>query len=207
MDPVSVSPTPLLHTPMPMLYPEPTQSPLYAYHAIPLPLSPAPMPLNGQLVIPPYTPHNGQLWFPPLPPAYIGGGGDPIYYQPPPLRPASAYNNLTGTDDPVWPARFRNSRSRAQFLLATATATAATRTDDRPRSTSSAYITPPPSNLPRPLRLPTTSTAPTQQLEVVELISPKPIPSPKLTTLSVEDPFAQSFGTRTRTRSLSVVKT
>ena len=72
MDPVlspspAPAPAPLLHSPMPMLYPEPTQSPLYA---LPLPLSPAP----GQLVIPPYTPHNGQLWFaPPQPPAYING--------------------------------------------------------------------------------------------------------------------------------------
>ena len=96
MDPIPpvLSPAPLLHTPMPMLHPEPTQSLLYVYPspALPLPLSPVPMPLNGQLVIPPYTPHNGQLWFPPpQPPTYING--DPLYYQPPPLRPASANPN------------------------------------------------------------------------------------------------------------------
>lgn len=202
MDPVSVSPTPLLHTPMPMLYPEPTQSPLYAYHAIPLPLSPAPMPLNGQLVIPPYTPHNGQLWFPPLPPAYIGGGGDPIYYQPPPLRPASANIMaptipsglpVSGTPDHVLSSFSQLQLQQQQPEQTIGHGALAARISHHLRLTSRARsVSPPP--------------APTQQLEVVELISPKPIPSPKLTTLSVEDPFAQSFGTRTRTRSLSVVK-
>ena len=68
MDPIPLvlSAALLLHSPMPILYPEPTQSPIYTYHspALPLPSSPAP----GQLVIPSYTPHNGQLWFPPPPP-------------------------------------------------------------------------------------------------------------------------------------------
>ena len=91
----SASPTPLLHTPMPMLYPEPTQSPLYAYPmttpAVPLPLAPAP--LKGQVVIPLYTPHNGQLWFHPL------------------LRHTSAFLYITGRRHsgrrvPCWP-RFR----------------------------------------------------------------------------------------------------
>ena len=85
VDPVlspAPAPAPHLHSPMLMLYPEPTQSPLYS---LPLPLSPAP----GQLVIPP---HYGQLWLsPPQPPAYING--DPLYYQSPPLRSASANPN------------------------------------------------------------------------------------------------------------------
>ena len=67
MDPIPLvlSAALLLHSPMPILYPEPTQSPIYTYHspALLLPSSPAP----GQLVIPSYTPHNGQLWFPPPP--------------------------------------------------------------------------------------------------------------------------------------------
>ena len=132
MDPIPLvlSAALLLHSPMPILYPEPTQSPIYTYHspALPLPSSPAP----GQLVIPSYTPHNGQLWFPPPQlPTYING--DPLYYQPP-LRPANPnpnpnlnnFNNLepttmissglpvSGTPDHVLSSfsRISNSNSR-----------------------------------------------------------------------------------------------
>ena len=149
MEPVlSPAPAPLLHSPMPMLHPEPTQSPLYS---LPLPLSPAP----GQLVIPPYPSHNGQLWFaPPQPPAYINS--DPLYYQPPPLRPASANPNPNlNNSPPMIPARIRNSRSRAELLLP-ATAPTATADDHRSWSTSSMYITPFARNLTRTLRLSTT---------------------------------------------------
>jgi hypothetical protein len=46
-----------------MLYPEPTQCPLYTY-PMTLPMVPLPLslvPLNGLLVIPPNTPYRGQL--------------------------------------------------------------------------------------------------------------------------------------------------
>ena len=200
MDPIPpvLSPAPLLHTPMPMLYPEPTQSPLYAYPspAVPLPLPPVP----GQLVIPPYTPlaHNGQLWFPPpQPPTYING--DSLYYEPPPLRPASAnpnpdlnLNNLTPTT--MIPSGLLVSRTPDHVLSSFSQqqqtighGALAARISHHLRVISLARsVSPPPVG--------------------VELLSPKLLPSPKLTA---EDPFAHTtitnFGTHTR-RSLSVVK-
>ncbi|KAF8266496.1 hypothetical protein EI94DRAFT_183681 [Lactarius quietus] len=92
MDPFSnpntpVSPAPLLHTPVPMLYLVPAQSSLYAHLITPsLPLAPAP--LNGRLVTPPYAPYNSG----PTLPAYVG---DPLYHRLPPLRPATP---ITGPD-------------------------------------------------------------------------------------------------------------
>jgi hypothetical protein len=68
-----------------MLYPEPTQSPLYTY-PMTLPVLPLPLslvPLNRQLAILPNIPYSGQLLFPP--PAYV----DDIYYQVLPLGHAS----------------------------------------------------------------------------------------------------------------------
>ncbi|KAF8266493.1 hypothetical protein EI94DRAFT_184194 [Lactarius quietus] len=220
MDPYSnpnslTSPTPLLHTPMPMLYPEPMQSPLYAYPMTP-PLPLALAPANGQLIIPPYAPHNGQLWFPPPPPAYVG---DPLYYQPQPLRPASANPSsvpapipsglpLSGTPDHVLSSFSHLEHQQQQHHPPQPEQTIghgalAARISHHLRVTSRARsVSPPPApshHLPPP---------PPTQVEV-ELLSPKPMPSPKLiseTTLSA-DPFAQSFGrTGTRTRSLSVVK-
>jgi hypothetical protein len=219
MDPSSnptASPTPLLHTPMPMLYPEPTQPPLYAYPmtppVVPLPLAPAP--LNGQLVIPPYTPHNGQLWFPPPPSAYIA---DPLYYHPPPLRPASANPStvlapipsglpVSGTPDHVLSSFSHRQQQQQQYPPQQPEQTIghgalAARISHHLRVTSRARSVSPP---PAPSQL---HPPPPTQVEV-ELLSPKPMPSPKLVseTLSV-DPFAQSFGKAgTRTRSLSVVK-
>ena len=188
MDPIPpvLSPAPLLHTPMPMLHPESTQSPLYVYPspAMPLPLSPAPMPLNGQLVIPPYTPHNGQLWFPPpQPPTYING--DPLYYQPLPLRPASAnpnpnlnLNNLaptttmipsglpvSGTPDHVL-SSFSQQQQQQQQQQTIGHGALAAHISHHLRVTSRA----------RSISLPPFE---------VELLSPKPLPSPKLTA---EDP-------------------
>ena len=205
MDPIPpvLSPAPLLHTPMPMLHPESTQSPLYVYPspALPLPLSPAP----GQLVIPPYTPHNGQLWFPPpQPPTYING--DPLYYQPPPLRPASANPNpnlnlnnpapttmipsglpVSGTPDHVL-SSFSQQQQQQQQQQTIGHGALAARISHHLRVTSRARsVSPPPFE--------------------VELLSPKPLPSPKLTA---DDPFALtttgSFGTHNKRRSLSVVK-
>ena len=170
------APAPLLHSQIPMLYPEPTQSPLYA---LPLPLSPAP----GQLVIPPYTPHNGQLWFaPPQPPAYINS--DPLYYQPPPLRPASANPNpnlnnpppmilsglpVSGTPDHVLSSSSQQQHQRQQQTIIGHGALAARISHHLCVTLRARSVSPPPFE--------------------VELLSPKPLPSPKLTTAE-EDPFA-----------------
>ena len=188
-----------------MPYPDRAQSPLYyAYPMTPPPaILSAPAPLNGQLVIPPYTSHDGRLWFPPPPPAYIG---DPSYYPLPPLRSASANPStvpapnppsglpVSGTPEHVL-SSFPHPPPQPEQTIGRGTLAA--RISHHLRATSRARsVSPPlaPSQL-----VPPSST----QLEV-EVLAPKPMPSPKLVSV---DPFTQSFGrVGTRTRCLSVVK-
>jgi hypothetical protein len=200
----STSPPPLLPTPMPVPYAERAQSPLYAYPAL---LS-APSPLNGHLVIPPYTSHDGQLWFSPPPPAYIG---DPSYYQPPPLRPASANPStmlapnstsglpVSGTPDHVLGSfpHHHQQQYPPQPEQTIGHGTLAARISHHLRATSRARSVSP---SPAPSQLP----PPPPTLLEVEVLAPKPMPSPKLVSI---DPSAQSSGrVGTRTRCLSVVK-
>ncbi|KAH9027158.1 hypothetical protein EDB85DRAFT_2148707 [Lactarius pseudohatsudake] len=142
-----------------------------------------------------YRSHDGQLWFPPAPPAYIGG---PSYEQPPPHRPASA--NPT-TVLPLWTAHFRHTRSRAQFYLITiGHSTLAARISHHLRATSRARSFSP---------LPALSQSlPPQPTQVeVEVLAPKPMPSPKLVSEDARRrPIFTKSRVETRTRSLSVVK-
>src|SRR6267142_961386 len=211
----SASPPPPPPGTAPILYADRTQSPFYAYPmphpALPLPPQQIPAPLNAQFAIPPYRAYDGQLWFPSPPPAYAGG---PYHNQPPPSRPASA--NVGGTQPPVLPAGLpvpgtlddlhsRLAYQRQGYYPPQPEQTIghgarAARISHHLRATSRARSASPPAQI-----TPPTTVA-------VDVVSPKPMPSPKIVTETLggtdtDDPFAQSFGrTGPRVRSLSVVR-
>ncbi|KAF8493966.1 hypothetical protein F5888DRAFT_701927 [Russula emetica] len=205
-------PTPILYAdrPLPSPYAYPSPPP-----AIPLLPQSIPAPLHTQLVIPPYRAHDGQLWFP-TPPAYVGG---PYQDQPPPPRPAST--NVGATQASILPTglpvsglpisgapeHLHNHFSYQQYQnyppqpeVTTGHGTRAARISHHLRATSRARSASPPALIAPPTQV------------TVDVIAPKPMPSPKVVTethdaTDNDDPFARSFGrVGTRTRSLSVVK-
>lgn len=203
-------PTPILYADRPLTSPYTYPSPP---PAIPLLPQSIPAPLHTQLVIPPYRAYDGQLWFP-TPPAYVGG---PYQDQPPPPRPASA--NVGATQKSILPTGLPVSGTPEQFHKHFSSqqhqyypphppqpeetmghGARAARISHHLRSTSRARSASPPA----PIAPPTQVT--------VDVIAPKPMPSPKVVTethdaTDNDDPFARSFGrVGTRTRSLSVVK-
>ena len=212
----SASPPPLpLPGPTPNLYAGRAQSPFYVYPAPPpvLPFLPqqVPAPPNPQLVIPPYRAYDGQLWFPSPPPAYVGG---PYYDQYPPPRSASA--NIGAAQASISPAGLPDSgtpdhihshlayqqqgRYPPQPEQTVGHGARAARISHHLRATSRARSASPPAQIAPPTPV------------AVDVVSPKPMPSPKIITetqgvMDTDDPFARSFGrTGTRVRSLSVVK-
>lgn len=212
----SASPPPLpLPGPMPNPYGGRAQSPFYVYPAPPpaLPFLPQQVlaPSNTQLVIPPYRTYDGQLWFPSPPPAYVGG---PYYDQYPPPRSASANIGaaqasvspsglpISGTPDQIHShlAYQQQGRYPPQPEQTIGHGARAARISHHLRATSRARSASPPAQI----------TPPTPV--AVDVVSPKPMPSPKIVTetqgaTDADDPFARSFGrTGTRVRSLSVVK-
>ncbi|KAI0248483.1 hypothetical protein BJV78DRAFT_1284744 [Lactifluus subvellereus] len=213
----STSPSPpgLASLTPPMPYPDQAQTPFYVYPTPPpaLPLLPqmVSVPLSTQLVIPPYRAHNGQLWFPSPPPTYVGS---PYHNQYPPERPASANVTMpdlstlpsglpvSGTPDHLHPPFLYQQQQHAPLPeQATGHGARAARISHHLRTTSRARsVSPPLAQL----------TPPTPV--GVDLLAPKPMPSPKIITetqsiVDDDDPFSRSFGrVGTRTRSLSVVR-
>ncbi|KAI9429258.1 hypothetical protein H4582DRAFT_2105076 [Lactarius indigo] len=148
------------------------------------------------------------LWFPPLP-GYIGS---PSYEQPQPHRPTNAHAStimaaippsglpISGTPDHMLSSishQQEQQRHPSQQTIGHGSLSA--RISHHLRATSRA----------RSVSLPPARsvTPPPTQVEV-EVLAPKPIPSPKLVSETLDvDRFAPSFGrVGTCTRSLSVVK-
>ena len=210
---LSASPPP--PGPTPILYADRPSSSPYTYPSPPptIPLLPQsiPAPLHTQLDIPPYRAYDGQLWFPTPPPVHVGG----LYQdQPPPPRPAST--NVGATQASILPAglpvlgtpeHLHKHFSYQQYQHhppqpeeTTGHGARAARISHHLRASSRARSA-----------SPTALIAPPTQV-TVDVIAPRPMPSPKVVTethdaTDNDDPFARSFGgVGTRTRSLSVVK-
>ena len=205
-DPHRSSASPPPPGPTPILYADLLPSPYSPPPTIPLFSQSIPAPLSTQLVIPPYRAYDGQLWFPSPPPAYVGAYQD----QPPPPRPAST--NVSVARASVLPAGLpisdtpdhhysyrQHQHYPPQPEEETGHGARAARISHHLRATSRARSASPAQILP-----------PTQV--AVDVIAPKPMPSPEVVTethdaTDNDDLFARSFGRMgTRTRSLSVVK-
>ena len=201
-------PAPILYTDRPLSSPYTYPSPP---PAIPLLSQSIPAPLHTQLVIPPYRAYDGQLWFPTPPAAYVG---EPYQDQSPPPRPAST--NVCATQASILPAGLpvsgtpehihkhfsyqQHQHFSPQPEETMGHGARAARISHHLRSTSRARSASPSGLITPPTHI------------TVDVIAPKPMPSPKVVTethdaTDNDDPFARSFGrVGTRTRSLSVVK-
>ena len=200
--------TPIIYTDHPLSSPYTYPSPPPAFPLLSQSIS---APLHTQLVIPPYRAYDGQLWFPTPPATYVG---DPYQDQPPPPRPAST--NVAPTQASILPAGLpvsgtpehlhkhfsyqQHQHCPPQPEETMGRGARAARISHHLRSTSRARSASPPALIPTPTHV------------TVDVIAPKPMPSPKVVTETHDatdngDLFARSFGRAgTRTRSLSVVK-
>ncbi|KAI9452519.1 hypothetical protein F5148DRAFT_1289563 [Russula earlei] len=195
-------------------YSDRAQSPLHTYPTPP-PAIPLSAPINEQLVIPPYRANDAQPWFPSPPvPTRVAGPYGP-YNQFPPPRPASA--NVAVTQPSILPAglpvsvdymypHFPYQPQQYQQRYppppeeTTGHGARAARISHHLRATSRGRSISPPAQIIFPAPV------------AIEVISPKPMPSPKIITETLsatddDDPFAQGFcRVVTSTKSLSVVK-
>src|SRR5712672_3070450 len=180
----SASPPPA-PSPAPILYADPAQTPLYTHpNQLPssqVPPQSIPAPINAQLVIPPYRAYHGQLWFPSPPaPTYAHSPHD----QQPLPRPASANVGVSqvsilpaGLPVPEKPDHIHSHLPYHHLQhyhpppeQATGHGARAARISHHLRATSRARSASPPAQIPAPTQV------------AVEVISPKPMPSPKIIT-------------------------